>query len=174
MTSVSRVSSVSRGFIRRMWHPSGALTSTRVVRVVEVVVPLRVCAEGRVVDVRRQGQRGAAAPTADQLGGEQLPLFLGAAIGPEESIEGADPGLILAKAHIGAVAAEDVRLRHRQGNAGLTGISQDELAGLDQRPLAGQRLGAAALDRRLVDAVFVTQRIEVARLRAEVLHRAER
>ena len=135
------------------------LESAHVVRVVEVVVPPRVRAQDRVVALRRQGQRGAAPPPADQLGGEQLPLLLGAAMGSEEPIEGADPGLILAKAHIGAVAAEDLRLRHRQGNAGLTGISQDELAGLDQRPLARERLGAAALDRRLVDAVFVTQGI---------------
>ena len=150
--------------------PERRLESAHVVRVVEVVVSPRVCAQGSVVALRRQGQRGAAPPPADQLGGEQLPLFLGTAMGPEEPIEGADPGLILAKAHIGAVAAEDLRLRHRQGNAGLTGISQDELAGLDQRSLAGQRLGAAALDRRLVDAVFVTQGIQVSGLKAEVLH----
>ena len=150
------------------------LPATRVVRVIEVVVPLRVRAERGVVDVRRQRQRGAAAPTADQLRGEQFPFFLGASIRPEESIEGADARLIFAKAHIGAVATEDVRLRHRQGNAGLTRISEDELAGLDRPSLARQRLDAAALDRRLVDAVFVTQRIEVARLRAEVLHGAAR
>ena len=56
------------------------------------------------------------------------------------------------------------------GKPGLTRISEDELAGLDRPSLARQRLDAAALDRRLVDAVFVTQRIEVARLRAEILH----
>ena len=54
------------------------LPATRVVRVVEVVVPLRVGAERRVVDVRRQRQRRTAAPTADQLRGEQFPFFLGA------------------------------------------------------------------------------------------------
>ena len=115
-------------------------------------------------------QRGAAAPTADQLRGDQFPFFLGASIGPEESIERADARLIFAEAHIGAVATEDVRLRHRQRDPGLTRISKDELAGLDRPSLARQRLDAAALDRRLVDAVFVAQRIEVARLRAEVLH----
>src|SRR5262249_26971833 len=40
---------------------------------------------------------------------------------------------------------------------------------LDRPSAARQRVDAAALDRRLVDAVFVTQRIEVARLRAKVL-----
>ena len=115
-------------------------------------------------------QRRAAAPAADQLRGDQFPFFLGASIRPEESIERADARLIFAEAHIGPVAAEDVRLRHRQGDPGLTRISKDELAGLDRPSLARQRLDAAALDRRLVDAVFVAQRIEVARLRAEVLH----
>ena len=38
------------------------------------------------------------------------------------------------------------------------------------RPCPGSGLDAAALDRRLVDAVFVTQWVEVAWLRAEVLH----
>ena len=42
------------------------------------------------------------------------------------------------------------------------------------RSLAGQRLDAAALDRGLADAVLVAERIEVARLRAEVLRRSAR
>ena len=37
------------------------------------------------------------------------------------------------------------------------------------RPWPGSELDAAALDRRLVDSVLVTQRIEVARLGAEIL-----
>ncbi len=41
------------------------------------------------------------------------------------------------------------------------------------RPWPGSGLDAAALDRRLVDAVLVAQRIAVARLRAEVLHRQD-
>ena len=170
LTSVRRVSFG----VPRVHAPDVAserhLPATRVVRVIEVVVPLRVRAECRIVDVRRQRQRGAAAPAADQLRGEQFPFFLGASIRLEESIERADARLILAKAHIGAVATEYVRLRHRQRNPGLTRISKDELAGLDRPSLPRQRVDAAALDRRLVDAVFVTQRIEVARLRAEVLH----
>ena len=53
----------------------------------------------------------------------------------------------------------------RRGDSSLTRIAEDELAGLD-RPLARERL-AAALDRRLIDAVLVAQRIAVARLGAE-------
>ena len=85
-------------------------------------------------------------------------------------IERTDARLILAETHIGPVATEDVRLRHWQGT-GLTGISKDELAGLDRPSLAGQRVDAAAFDRWLIDAVFVAERIEVAWLRAEVLGR---
>ena len=136
MTSVRRVSFVSRGFMRRIWLPNGTLPAVRIVRVVEVVVALRVRAECGVVDVRRQRQRRAAAPTADQLRGDQFTFFLGASVGPKESIERADARLIFAEAHIGAVAAEDVRLRHRQGIPGLTRIPKDELAGLDRPPLA--------------------------------------
>src|SRR5262249_26320846 len=145
------------------------LPAALVIRVAEIVVPLRVVAEGGVVDVRRQRQRGAATPTADQLCGEQFPFFVGMPVRPEESIEGAHARLILAEADVSAIAAEDVRLRHRQWNAGFTRISENELARLDRASRAGQRLDAATLDRRLIDAVLVAQRIEIAWLRPEVL-----
>src|SRR4030095_13727725 len=98
----------------------------------------------------RKGQRGPAAPAADQLRGDQFPFFIGAAIRVEESIERTDARLIFPEAHIGSVAAEYVRLRHRQRGPDLARISEDELAGLDRPTLAGQRLDTAALDRRLV------------------------
>jgi hypothetical protein len=145
------------------------LAAMRVVCVIEVVVPPRVCAKGGIVDLGRQRQRRAAAPAADQLGGEQFPLLIGACVRVKESIEGADPRLVLAKADEGAVASEDVGLRHRQELPGLARVPEDELAGLDRPSLARQRFDAAALDRRLVDAVFVAERVEIARLRAEVL-----
>src|SRR5262249_28198186 len=129
----------------------------RVVRVIEVVVPLWVRTERRVVDVRRQGQRRAAAPTADQFCGDQFPFCIGASIGAGESIERADAGLLLAADHIGRLTAGAVRLGNRQGHAGFTGISEYELAGLDRPSLARQGFEAASLDRRLVDTVLVTQ-----------------
>src|SRR5262249_11442378 len=89
------------------------LLAACVVRVIKVVVALRVCAKGGVIDIRRQGQRRTAAPPAYQFRGEQFPLFLGTAIRAEKSIEGTDARLILAKAHIGAVTTEHVGLRHR-------------------------------------------------------------
>ena len=106
------------------------LPATRVVRVIEVIVPLRVRAECGIVDFRRQGQRGAAAPTPDQLRGEQFPFGLAASICPEESIERADARLIFAQTDISAVATEHVRLRHRQRETCLAGIAKDELPGL--------------------------------------------
>src|SRR6185503_16828703 len=85
-----------------------------------------------------------------------------------------DARLILAEADEGAVATQYLRLRHRQENPGFTRISQDELAGFDRPSLARERLDAAALDRRLVDAILVAQRVEIPRLRAEVLHGQDR
>src|SRR5258706_16132745 len=111
------------------------LPATRIVRVVEVVIPLRVRAEGGVIDVRRQHQRRTAAPAADQLRGDKFLFFLGVSTRPKEPIERADARLIFAKAHISPIATEYVRLRHRQGEPGLTRISQDELAGLDRLSL---------------------------------------
>ena len=81
----------------------------------------------------------------------------------------ADARLVFAQADEGAVAAQHIRLRHRKRHAGLAWIAEDELARLDRAPLAGQRIDAATLDGRLADAVFVAERIEVARLSAEVL-----
>src|SRR5262249_779663 len=49
-----------------------------IVRVIEVVVPLRVRTERGIVDVRRQRQRSTAAPAADQLCGDQFAFGHGA------------------------------------------------------------------------------------------------
>src|SRR5262245_7061031 len=100
------------------------LPAARIVRVVEVIVPMQVGAQCGMVGTRRQPQRGAAAPAADQLRGNKFPFFLGVSTRPEESIERADSRLIFAKAHKSAVSAEYVRLRHRQGEPGLTRISK--------------------------------------------------
>src|SRR5262249_44277125 len=98
-----------------------------------------------------------------------FPFFLRCSMGVEESIEGAHTRLVLAQTHKGPVAAEYVRLGHRQWNPDLARVSEDELARPDRPSLTWQRIDVA-LDRRPVDAVFVPQRIEVPRLRAEVLH----
>jgi hypothetical protein len=93
--------------------PERDLPATLILGVIEVIVPLRVRAEFGIVLVRRQSQRSATAPSANQLGGDQLTFFLSASVRSEESIESADARLIFAQANVGAVATENVRLRHR-------------------------------------------------------------
>src|SRR5215475_4595187 len=61
----------------------------------------------------------------------------------EESIEGAHTRLVLAQTHKGPVAAEYVRLRHRQWNPGFARISEDELARPDRPSLTRQRIDVA-------------------------------
>jgi hypothetical protein len=58
----------------------GHLPPARIIRVIEVVVSLWVGAQCGVIHFRRQGQRRATAPAADQLRGEQFSFFFGAAI----------------------------------------------------------------------------------------------
>src|SRR5215469_12801258 len=146
-----------------------SLPATRIVGIIEVVVLARVRTECWVVDFRRQCQWCTAAPPTDQLRGEQFPFFLGTSVRLKKSIEGADARLIFTKAHVSAVLTEYVRLWHGQRKTGLAGISEDELPGLDRLSLARKRIDATALDCGLVDTVFVTHGIEVARLRAEIL-----
>src|SRR6266849_3741500 len=47
--------------------------------------------------------------------------------------------------------------------------SRDELPRFDRLPLTGKRIDATALDGGLSDAVFIAERVETARLSAEVL-----
>src|SRR5262245_16282959 len=121
------------------------LSPLPVVRVVEVVVSLWIRAESRIVDLRRERQRGATAPGPDELRGEQLPFSLGASIRAEKTIERTDARLIFPETHVAAVATEHVRLRYGQRHAGLTGITKDEFSCLDRPALTRQR-GDTALD----------------------------
>ena len=67
-------------------------------------------------------------------------------------------GVQLPEDDVGAVATQDLRGRHRRQLAGLVGVAQDDLAGLEGS-LAGTRGGpAASLDRGLADAVLETER----------------
>ena len=150
------------------------LPAVRIGGIGEVVVPPRVRAELRVVLRRRERQRRAAAPAPHQLRREQLPLLLRPGVLAQEAIERPDARLVLTQPGERAVPSQHVGLRHRQRHAGLAGIAEDELAGLDRRSLAGQRIDAAALDRGLADRVLVAERVEVTRLGAEVLRRSAR
>src|SRR3984957_19828162 len=87
----------------------------------------------------------------------------------QEAVECPDAGLVLAQPGERAVASEHVGPWHRQRHAVLSGVAEDELAGLDRRSLAGQGIDAAALNGGLSDRIPIAERIEVARLGAEVL-----
>jgi hypothetical protein len=92
----------------------------------------------------------------------------------QEPVEGADQRLVLAQADERSVAAQRVRAGHRQRHSRLARIAEDELAGLDGPSLPGQRVDPAPLDGGLTDRVPVAQRVEVARLGAEVLRHQHR
>src|SRR5262249_41874673 len=123
---------------------------------------------------RRQRQWRPAAPPAHQLRREQLSLLRRAGMVPQEPVERPDSRLVLAEADVGAVAAQRVRRWRRERRAGLARIAEAELARLDRRSLTGERVDAAALDGRLADRVPVAERVEIARLGAEVLDRHDR
>ena len=145
------------------------LFAVRIVGISEVVVPLRVLAERGVVLDRRKRQWRAAAPPADQLRGQQLTFFVRLSIVSQESVERSDPRLVLAQANEGAVAPEHIRLQHRKRHTGLARITEDEFTRFDGATLSGQWIDTAALDGGLADTVLVAERIEIARLSAEVL-----
>ena len=112
---------------------------------------------------------GAAAPAPHQLRREQLALVVGLSVCLQEAVERPNPRLVLAQPDECPVSAQHVGLWRRKRHPGLPGISQDELAGFDRRSLTGQRLDATALDRGLTDRIPVPERVQIARLSAEVL-----
>ena len=146
------------------------LLAVRIARIIEVVVPQRVLAERGVVLDRRERQWRAAAPTTDKFRRQQFTLFVGSSIVSQESVERSDSRLVLAHADEGAVAPEHIRLWHRKRHTGLARIAEDEFTRFDRATLSGQGIDTAALDRGLANTVLVAERIEVARLSAEVLN----
>jgi hypothetical protein len=102
-------------------------------------------------------QRRTAAPAADRLRREQSPLLLGPGVLAKESVECADTGLVLAQPDERTVSLQHIRAGYRQRHAGSPGVAEDELAGLDRRSLARQRLDTAALDGGLADQVLVAE-----------------
>ncbi|WP_030838380.1 hypothetical protein [Streptomyces sp. NRRL F-4474] len=146
-------------------HPAdvgaeGGLQAARIAGVAEVVDLVRILTDGRVVALRGQGQRCAAAPTPDELGGQQFAFGLGAGVGVQPLVEGGDVGVVLTEDDVRAVAAQDVRGRHGQRYTCLARVAEQELACFDRAAVAGQRFGAAALYHRLAEAVPVSEDVE--------------
>src|SRR5207245_5935575 len=88
-------------------------------------------------------------------------------------IERSDPRLVFSQANVGAVAAQHVSLRHRKRHTALTWIAEDELPRFDRLPLTGKRIDTTAFNGGLADAVFIAERVETARLGAEVLNQQD-
>ena len=151
-------SSASRGFARRAWAPAGHLKPRGIVAVEEVVVPLRVAAELRVVALRGERERGAALPAPDHLRAEQCLLLTVRGLRAEVLPVGRHLRVQLAEDDVGAVSAEHVRGRHRRQLAGLVGVAEDDLAGLERPLLRVRRRPAAAFDRGLADPVLEAER----------------
>src|SRR6266446_4372067 len=160
-----RVARIHAAHVAAQRHPF----ALRITGVGEIVISLRIVAERRIVLCRRERQWRTATPAPDELRRQQLALLGGLAVRSQEPVERSDPRLVFAQTNVRAVAAQYVRLRHRKGHSGLAWIAEDELAGFDRLPLTRKRLDATALDGGLADAVFIAERVEAARLSAEVL-----
>src|SRR5258705_10449247 len=139
----------------------------------EIVISLRIFAEPYIVLPLRERQWRAATPAPDEFRRQQLPLLVGLTVLSQEPVKCSNPRLVFSQTNISAIAAQHVWLRHRKRHTALTWIAEDELPRFDRLPLTGKRIDATALDGGLADAVFITERVETARLSAEVLNQQD-
>ena len=109
------------------------------------------------LSLRRQRQRGAAAPPADQLRGEEFPFCFGVSVRLEESIERPDTRLIFAEAHIGAIAIEYVGCGIGSGKPASPGYPRMNSPGLIGCPCPGRALVLAHGLRFYADCLFIRQ-----------------
>ena len=131
-----------------------ALEPARVVGEEEVVVAPGIGAELGVVAVRCEGERSTALPAPDHLRAEELLLLTARRPVAQVASVGRHLRVQLAEDDVRAVAAQDLRRRHRRQLTGLVGVAQDDLAGLEGS-LPGTRGGPpASFDRGLADAVL--------------------
>src|SRR5918997_1282078 len=152
--AVQRVARIRAPCVRTQ----GALEAPRIVAVKERVVALRVIAEIRVVNVRRERERSAALPAPDHFRAQQRLLLAARRLRPKVLPVGRDPRVQLAEDDVGAVPAEHLRGRHRRKLSRLVLVTEDDLTRLE-RPFLGIRGGSpASLDRRLTDPVLEAER----------------
>jgi hypothetical protein len=129
-----------------------------VLAVEEVVVALRIRAQLRIILLRGEGQRRPARPAPDHLG-RQSRLLLGAGgVRAQVLTPGRHLGVELPDGQVGAVAPQDIGLRHGRQISGLIGIAEDELPGLGGGFLGIGARNRASLDARIADAVAEAQR----------------
>ena len=123
----------------------------------KVVGPLQIAAERRIVLVRAEHQRRAAAPPSHQLRRQQFLLVRRLRLLPQELAERADVLLHAQVGEIAAIARQDLRLRQRRRRSALVVVAEEELAGLHRRSGARRRLLAGSRDDRLRQAVAVAE-----------------
>ena len=109
------------------------------------------------------------APAADELGRQQF--LVGGAGGALAHVlaEGGHARVQLAHDHKGAVATQHLGLRDGQRVAGLVLVAEHELADLERRLVRVGTDDAAALDRRLADAILEAERLALVGQRVDIL-----
>ena len=131
-------------------RPQRARVSVRIhLFVVVVVIAHGISTQLGVVALRGQHQRGAAAPAAHELRGEQLLSFGCVGVLAQVVAERADVLLKPPVGHVAAVARQHLGLRQISGRPVFVGIAQDELAGFQRRSRARRRLLTGSLHHRL-------------------------
>src|SRR5215207_2792127 len=131
-----------------------ALEPTGIIGEEKVVVAPGIGTELGVVAVRCQGERSTALPSPDHLRAESIRV--GAARRPVAQVAsvGTHLRVQLPEDDVRAVAPQDLRCRRRRELAGLVGVAEDDLAGLESW-FPGTGAGpTTAFDRGLADAVL--------------------
>ena len=136
----------------------GAFEAAWVIGIPEVVVPVRILAESGVVTSRGERERCATGPAPDHLGAQESLVGAVHGSGVQVLAVGGHLGVQFAEDHVGAVAAEDRRRRHRRQFARLIGVAENDLAGLEWLLSRVRRGPSAAFDSGLADSVLEPER----------------
>ena len=134
-----------------------ALEAAGVVGKKEVVVAAWVAPDLRIIVVGREGERCATLPAPNHLRSEECLVLAVRCLGAEVAPVRCDLGVQLSEHDVGAVAAQHLRVGHRRQLAGLVGIAQNDLAGLEWSLTSIRGRPATPLDRRLADPVLETE-----------------
>src|SRR5262245_39726428 len=149
-----RIAGIHATDVRAKWH---GIAVRILMFVVEVVVPLRIGAQCRIVFVGREHKWRAAAPPAHEFGRDEF-LFLGGfALLVEEVAKSPHMFFEAAIRHIAAVVRKNRWLRQMGGRTLFVRIAEDELAGFQRRTGARCRLFTAALDHWLRQPITVAE-----------------
>src|SRR3954454_5324527 len=163
--AVQRVARVRPACVRAR----GTLEAAEIVAVGERVVPLRIRAECGIVVLGRHGKWRATWPAADHLGAHEGLVRAAGGLRPKVLPVGGHARVELAEHHVGPVAPEHLRRGHGREAAGLVGVAEDELSGLDRRLVRIASGGSASLARVLADPFLEAERRPLVRQLVAVL-----